>query len=306
MPILEQFGQELSRYTYKVKDRRVAIVGANGFIGRNLSSTLDSIGFSTVRLGSSDSHLIQDKEYWSENSVDSIFWLASKITPSIAESNSELVEKEIVEFSSFLKAAEQGTEQVVFASSGGTVYSGQDCPFTEESPALGINAYGRAKVAMEELAVKSPLQTVNLRIANAYGAGQRIDRGQGVVATWMNSIANADPINVYGSLSVTRDFVHIEDVVSALVKVASAEIAIETINIGSGRATSLNEIISELREISGQELIINERPSRGVDRDSSWLEISKAKEFLQWSPQISLHEGLVMTYESLIHDRKGE
>ncbi len=287
-------------------DRRVAIVGAHGFIGRNLASTLDSLDFSTVRLGSSDSHLIQSKEYWSENSVDSIFWLASKITPSLAESNSELVEKEIAEFSSFLKAAEQGTEKVVFASSGGTVYSGQDCPFTEESPALGVNAYGRAKVAMEELATQSQIQSVNLRIANAYGTGQRIDRGQGVIATWMNSIVNKHPITAYGSLSVTRDFVHIEDVVSALVKVATNEIVFDTLNIGSGRATSLNEIVSELREISGQELIINELPSRGVDRDSSWLEISKAKQFLRWSPQISLREGLVMTYESLIHDRKGE
>lgn len=284
----------------------MAIVGAQGFIGRNLATTLDSRGIQTLKLGSANANLIQSQAFWIENPVDSIIWLASRITPSIAETDSALVEKEIADFSSFLKAAEQGTKQVVFASSGGTVYSGQDCPFTEESPALGINAYGRAKVAMEKLATDSPLQTINLRIANAYGAGQRIDRGQGVIATWMNSIVHKEPINAYGSLSVTRDFVYIDDVVTALVNAAFNESAVGRVNIGSGKATPLTEIISELREISGQELIINELPSRGIDRESSWLEISKAKEYLHWIPQTSLHEGLVMTWESLIRDRQGE
>lgn len=284
----------------------MAIVGAQGFIGRNLATTLDSLGIQTLKLGSANAIQIQSKEFWRENPVDSIIWLASRITPSIAESDSALVEKEIADFSSFLKAAEQSTEQIVFASSGGTVYSGQDCPFTEESPALGINAYGRAKVAMEELATDSPLQNINLRIANAYGAGQRIDRGQGVIATWMNAIVNQKPINAYGSLSVTRDFVYIDDVVAALVNAAANESTVEIINIGSGRATPLTEIISELREISGQDLIIDELPSRGMDRESSWLEISKAKEHLHWFPQTSLHEGLVLTWKSLVRDRKGE
>lgn len=276
--------------------KRVAVVGAHGFIGRNLVTRLDSLGFSTVKLGSSDTNLIQSEEFWRDNSVNSIIWLASRITPSIAESNSVLVDKEIAEFSSFLKAAEQGTEQVVFASSGGTVYSGQDCPFTEESPALGINAYGRAKVAMEDLAHKSKLQNVNLRIANAYGSGQRIDRGQGVIATWLNSIINREPISVFGSLSVTRDFVHIDDVVSALVKVIDSESTAETVNIGSGRPTSLDEVLNELQEISGQKIVINELPNRGIDRESSWLDINLARNTLQWSPEISLHEGLTLTW----------
>ena len=288
-----------SRYTRRVIGRRIAVVGAGGFIGRHLVSRLESLGYSTLILGSADSDTIQSNHFWSDNPVEAIVWLASKITPTIAESDPQLVEMEIAEFSSFLRSAEQGRQKIIFASSGGTVYSGQDCPFNEESPARGVNAYGRAKVQMEMLANQSLLENVNLRIANAYGPGQRIDRGQGVIASWANSVLNEMPIKVFGSLSVSRDFVYIDDVVTAIVNVISAELSEETLNIGSGKATSLNEILDELEKVSRRRIAIQELARRGVDRESMWLDISKAKKLIHWEPKVGFSQGIEMTWNSL-------
>jgi UDP-glucose 4-epimerase len=135
-----------------------------------------------------------------------------------------------------------------------------------------------------------------LRISNAYGFGQRLDRGQGVISAWINEILNDKPISVFGSLENTRDFIYIEDVVSAIITVIESSDSTGIFNIGSGLGVELSTVIQELRVISGEEFSVREFPGRTVDRKAIWLDIGKAKQNLGWMPKTSLRQGLEKTW----------
>jgi len=282
-----------------VDKQRVAVAGAHGFIGKAVSGLLDESGFTVVKIGSDSSHQLQKSNYWDDLDVDSVVWLASRITPSIAESNPEVVDRELNEFAGFLQACEESVSKIVFASSGGTAYSGDDAPFHEDSEAYGVNAYGRAKISMEKMLFEADVQSVSLRVSNAYGPGQRIDRGQGVIASWMHSIISTNSINVYGSTDAIRDFVYIDDLAFAVKTAVRTSDCSQVINIGSGSGTSLSQVIELLRSVTDRNFDLHLEESRGVDRPKFWLDTSRATNELGWLPKVDLHTGLKTSWDSL-------
>ena len=279
--------------------QRVAVVGAHGFIGKAVSGLLDKSEITVVKIGSDSAHQLQKSGYWDDLAVDSVVWLASRITPSIAESNPDVVDRELNDFAGFLQACEKTVLKIVFASSGGTAYSGDNAPFREDSEAFGVNAYGRAKISMEAMLSASNIQSVSLRISNAYGPGQRIDRGQGVIASWMHSIVSDNSINVYGSTDAVRDFVYIEDLAVAIKAAVLADNCSSVINIGSGSGTSLSQVIELLRSVTERNFELHLENSRGMDRPKFWLDTSRATNELSWQPMVDLRTGLKTSWDSL-------
>jgi UDP-glucose 4-epimerase len=275
---------------------RVAIVGAAGFIGRFTANGAVESSFDTQLLTSKNANQFTKPAFWKSFSPTHVVWLASKVTPSVAHGNDDLVQREILEFKSALTALQEISPQVIFASSGGTVYTGESLPYSEGDEAHGANEYGKLKLLMEEALSASGIPHTILRISNAYGFGQRFDRGQGVISVWINEILNNQPISVFGSLQNVRDFIYIDDVVSAIIATIETSDSQGVFNIGSGNGVELNNIIEELKVISEKDFDVNESAGRSVDRKAIWLDIAKAKEVLKWSPKVSLHEGLERTW----------
>ncbi len=282
------------------------VVGSNGFIGRKTVIKLENLGHKVTCITSENRDLLASRSFWSELNPNQVVWLASKITPSVAHNNPDLVREELDEFLRFVDALSGISSHVIYASSGGTVYTDTELPFSESSQVSGANEYGKSKLAMEQVLINSEIRSTILRISNAYGPGQRLNRGQGVIGTWLSQVLDGNPISVFGSLDNVRDFVFIDDVVSAVISGINHSAKSDVYNIGSGVGLTLNELIQQIRTVTGVDFAINQLDGRSVDRTSIWLNIDKAKAELNWKPLVSLEDGLKLSWNSLIRGRKGE
>ncbi len=276
---------------------QIAIVGATGFIGHALQERLSDEG--NVVLGySTQNPVTASFQSTSELAAAStVFWLASSINPSRAENNSQLVNQELELWSSFLEflMALNPKCHVVFASSGGASYSGNNSPFSEISEANGVNTYGKTKIAMEDALIASAIPATILRISNVYGPGQRTGTGQGVIANWISDVIEGNPIHVFGSLDIVRDFVFIEDVVDALQACLNHPDGLGIVNIGSGAPVSLLQVVETIEKFLDSRVELVHEPTRTIDRPAVWLDVSRAKSVLYWESKTDLASGIQLT-----------
>ena len=194
----------------------------------------------------------------------------------------------------------------VFASSGGTVYGRlRRVPAREDDALAPITAYGVSKVAVEfYLNLYRTLHGLDCRVArlaNPFGAGQDVSRGQGAVTAFLDHALRREPIVVWGDGEVVRDYVHILDAVAGLVALALAPPLEERwiFNVGSGRGVSLNGVLAELELRLGRPLEVRRVAGRPFDVPTSVLDVSRAREVLGWGPKLSFGAGVTRTLADL-------
>ena len=196
-----------------------------------------------------------------------------------------------------LQAAGDGTP-VVFASTGGAIYGECTRPAREDDPRLPLSPYGTAKLAAEEyLAAWNRLhgtRHTSLRFANVYGPRQEADLEGGVVAIFLETMAAGKASAIYGDGLQTRDFVHVADVVAAMLEAPGAG---GVFNVGSGVETTVAELHERCRAVSGDDQPPRMEQAREGDLLHSVLDVSLAERELGWRPQISLDEGLRRTWD---------
>jgi UDP-glucose 4-epimerase len=199
-----------------------------------------------------------------------------------------------------------GVKKVIFASSGGTVY-GVPCqtPITEAHPTDPTCSYGITKLAIEKyLQLFSTLHGLNfaaLRLANPYGPRQRLHSSQGAVAVFMGKVLRQEPIEIWGDGSVVRDYVHIHDVVDALLLAAETSVN-GVFNIGSGQGRSLNELLNVIERVTGMTATRSYFPPRAFDVPVSVLDIDRAARLLRWAPKVTFEEGMKTFHDWLKAD----
>jgi UDP-glucose 4-epimerase len=188
--------------------------------------------------------------------------------------------------------------QVVFASSGGAGYGECPEPATEEAPFLPLSPYGIAKKCGEEyLAGWNRIhgtQHVSLRFANVYGERQDAGLEGGVVAIFLERQARGDATVIFGDGEQSRDFVYVGDVVDALL--ATVGKSGGPFNIGTGVATSINELHAACRRVSGVDEEPRYEEARLGDVLKSVIDPARAGRELGWSARVSLDEGLARTW----------
>lgn len=177
----------------------------------------------------------------------------------------------------------------------------QEPPYAELSPLKPIGRFGATKIEVEQLLRETPgIESVAMRISNAYGPGQPTGTGLGVIAHWLAAAAEGEPLRIFGSPETTRDFIYIDDVCDAFLRVISSEAPPSIVNIGSGTPTTLAEVAEIITDVVDEVGIVHE-PDRGFDVSRSWLDIRRAKEMLGWEPTAPLREGITRTWE---HNRQ--
>lgn len=191
-----------------------------------------------------------------------------------------------------------GVKRVVFASSA-TVYGPQSSqPVGEDARPRPQVPYAVSKLAAEHyifaLGALNGIETVALRIFNAYGPGQRLPPVHApVIPLFLKNILTGASLVIQGSGDQTRDFVYIDDVVAALAAAATApDVNGAIINIGSGVETSIRELIAAMGEATGRQphVIVNAQLSGGIDRLVADLRLAQEK--LGYRPQVALRTGL--------------
>ena len=190
-----------------------------------------------------------------------------------------------------------------YLSSGGTVYGHSTTPLIrEDHPTDPITAYGVLKLAGEKFAGlyarQSGTPTRILRCANVYGEGQRTDRGQGVVGTFLSALRQGAPVTLYGGGAMVRDFVHVNDVAAAVTRLRPAppltDEGFGIVNVGSGLGVSVSELLSIMQEAVGVKATVRHMPSRPFDVERNVLDISRLRSLTELVP-IGLRDGLGLT-----------
>jgi UDP-glucose 4-epimerase len=198
-----------------------------------------------------------------------------------------------------LQAALEHGAKVVFSSTGGAIYGECDRPATEDAPRRPIAPYGTAKLAAEEyLATYNRLHGtghVSLRYGNVYGPRQDPHGEAGVVAIYFNRLREGEQPKVFGDGSATRDYVYVADVVRATLAAAESDGGV--FNVGTGRETSVVELLELCQRIAGTSLEPEFVLPRSGELQRSVLDPSRAVDELGWRPEKSLEDGLGETWE---------
>lgn len=283
----------------------IALVGAGGFLGGAIHSTLIAHGHRVTSYTRSEPVLVDGVLAPAAASADVVVWAAGGISPMIAEQHPELVQAELEYFRAVVEAVdmEGDPNRFVFLASGGTAYGAPDVPpYTESAGTNPSNRYGEFKIAQENILAGSGLAGTSLRIANAYGPGQRGARGQGVLAIWMQAILAGEPVRIHGSGAVARDYVYVDDVAHAVERIVALGPDNDVVNVGSGTPTTLDDMLATLSAVVGPDRVVVERlPSRGVDSASTWLDVSLAERSIGWRATIPIIEGVARMWHWTSH-----
>jgi UDP-glucose 4-epimerase len=202
-----------------------------------------------------------------------------------------------------LEAALKVGARVVNSSTGGAIYGeGRIIPAPEDHPAEPEAPYGQSKFAAEgylELYRRlHGLSTISLRYGNVYGPRQDPLGEAGVIAIFCGKLIDGQKPTVFGDGLQTRDYVYVGDVVAANLAAAESE-ATGPFNIGTGRQTTVLDLVEALGEISGRDFEPEFAPERPGEVHHIALDYTRAREQLGFEPKIGLREGLALTLQSV-------
>jgi UDP-glucose 4-epimerase len=196
-----------------------------------------------------------------------------------------------------------GVRRVVFASSGALYGEQAHQPVHERLAPNPNSPYGVSKIAAEHyvstLGTLYDIETVSLRVFNAYGPGQDLPPSYPpVIPQLLRQTQTGGSVVIFGDGTQSRDFVFVDDVVDALVAASTATaVNRAVINIGSGQEISINELANSVARITGRRLGVlhNHTQSGGVSRLVA--DVSLAWQLLGWTPCTELEAGLRLTLE---------
>lgn len=296
---------------------KIAVTGGAGFIGSNLcqelskehevvvvdnlssgkAENLEGLDVSLLEGSITDLELLKKAFF----GADWIFHEAAIV--SVQKSVDDPMPTNEVNIEGTLKvltaARDCGAKKLVFASSAAVYGFNPKSPKREDMIPEPASPYAISKIAGEyycrAFSELYGLKTVCLRYFNVYGPKQDpSSEYSAAIPKFASKLLQNKPPVIYGDGGQTRDFVFVGDVVKA--NILAAEKDVEGVfNVASGRATSVNDIVERIKEISGTSLsAIHEEPRKGDIRDSL-ADISRAEEMLGYSPDYNLEKGLKET-----------
>lgn len=287
--------------------KSVAILGA-GFIGKNLINhclrhqcqvNVLSRGKSTVDGVKWIQSPLCDKNALNEaiKGVDAVFHLISSTVPGDQANISEELFCNLSEMIQLLDLCVQNKiKRIVFVSSSSIYGPQKQLPVVEDVIPNPISAHGIQKLALEYYLklynYDHGLDCKIIRLSNPYGPGQNLLGRQGFISIVLGNILNNLPIQIRGNGKIIRDFIFIEDVVGACFSLGKINTEYSVFNIGSGVGYSLNDVIDILRSILNFSVPVIYTEYRSADIPESVLSISRAQQVFNFSPKVSLEEGL--------------
>jgi UDP-glucose 4-epimerase len=303
------------------------VVGGTGFIGRRLVPALIARG-DTVRvmsrrpatagaLPNSPFLHVSVADYGDVGAlhdaldgVDTVFHLASSTQPKSSNDDMEgdIRSNLIPTVGLMNEVVRKGKARIVFVSSGGTVYGiPNQTPIAESHPLNPLCSYGIVKLAIEKyLHMFETLKGLDyrvLRVSNPFGPSQHLNPAQGVVGNFIHQLSVGRRLSVWGDGSIVRDFVYIDDVVSALMLAGRHSGEGRVFNISSGKGYRLIDVIEIIGSALGKRPEVDFAASRSFDIPVNVLDTGAAHRDLGWRPEITFEEGVRMTVESLQYEK---
>jgi nucleoside-diphosphate-sugar epimerase len=202
-----------------------------------------------------------------------------------------------------LAARDADVRRVIFSSSSSTYGASEQLPKREDMAALPISPYAVGKLAAEgycrAFSEVYDLETVCLRYFNVFGPRQDpLSQYAAVIPNFITSFLRNEPTTVFGDGEQTRDFTYVDNVVQAnLLAAEAAQASGRIYNIAVGERISLNQIIDQLRRLTGLDIDPVYVPERPGDVRHSLADISRAARELGYEPQVRFDAGLGRTLQ---------
>jgi UDP-glucose 4-epimerase len=307
---------------------RVLITGGAGFIGAALANRLVAEGHH-VRvlddLSAGDPSRLDRRVVFTRGDVrdvpklwtllqgiSCVFHLAARVSvPESVLYPREYNEVNVGGTVSLIQAArDAGVGRVVFASSG-AVYGDQESqPVAETAWPHPRSPYAVSKLASEQyvdtLGQLYRIETVSLRIFNAYGPGQFVPASHApVIPFFLKQALSGGSVIVFGPGQQTRDFVYIDDVVDALAAASeAADVNRRVVNVGSGEETSVSRLVDRIAHVIGREVhsLHSQADTGGVSRLVA--DLTLAKSLLGYAPKVDIEAGLRLMLANDLHLRE--
>ncbi|MDG5786693.1 SDR family NAD(P)-dependent oxidoreductase [Evansella sp. AB-P1] len=197
-----------------------------------------------------------------------------------------------------------GVKNFVYASSAAVYGHTETLPIQEETPASPLSPYGVSKYAGEEyVKAYGRLYGMNvsaLRFANVYGPRQTASTEAGVITIFIEQLLRKEQPVIYGDGEQTRDFIYVDDVVSAVISCLindGPSTHNPAFNVSTGEETSINQLLTVLCDVFNIDFNPNYEAERPGDIKYSYLSNEKLTSKYQWSPKTQLGEGLKNTVD---------
>lgn len=304
---------------------RILITGGAGFVGSNLIArlrargrddaitVLDSevVGNRAVLEGFDCRFVhgdIRDPAAVAEAivGVEAVIHLAAdtRVIPSIADPIFNMA----VNVAGTLNVLEamrvNGVARLVNASTGGAIVGAAEPPVDETMVPSPASPYGASKLAVEGYASaygeSYGMRCASLRFSNVYGP-RSFHKGS-VVAAFMKNILNRRPLDIYGDGTQTRDYVYVDDLCDGVIAALGSD-ATGPIQLGTGKPTSINELVALLREATGDDVPVAYHAFRAGEILNTWCRIDRARELIGYAPDTALIEGLRRTWRWFREER---
>src|SRR6266850_4717836 len=207
-------------------------------------------------------------------------------------------------FSLLLAARDQKVRRLVYAASSSAYGDQPELPKREDMRPDPLSPYAVAKLVGEYYCQAFTrvygLETVALRYFNVFGPRQDpSSQYSGVISRFIDSLIGGRQPVIFGDGEQSRDFTYIENVVQANLRAAETQKGVgQVINIGNGERTTLNELLRELKELTGKpDAVAEYREPRAGDVKHSLADITRARDLLGFQPQVDLQTGLRHTID---------
>lgn len=295
----------------------VAVIGANGFIGKHLIAKLSTLPHVTVHaFDISDKSAFDSKVIYKKNDlsnmqqvlldfaeIDVVYFLASATIPLTSWENPIIeMEKNLIPFINFgSTVAKLKVKKIAFLSSAGTIYGTTTKKVNETSNKNPFSPYGITKLAMENFLLYFKTRyNINFdvyRISNVYGEGQNTSKGLGLINTLLERIITDGKIKVYGNGETLRNYIYVKDVAELLSLSLTASVeSSSTYNISSNDSLTINQIVDIIKKTVEENFEIIKEESRQSDNSAIDLDnssILKAVPSFKFTP---IEKGISQTY----------
>ena len=308
-----------------MKNKSIALIGGTGFIGTNFiykyQSTFRSIiciandqqRFNShkfaenvlfVKASSTKEELIS---FLKAHEVEFLIDLAYSTVPktSFEDPLNDIISNLHANVNTFEWVKQLDLKKIIWVSTGGAIYGQTESLLIDEfHPVNPISPYGITKLAIEKYAYMYHkifnLPIVCLRPSNVFGPHQIPYRGQGFIATAIASIMEGKTITVFGSKGSVRDYLYIEDLITAIYLCLTLSKNGEVYNIGTGIGMNNLDILNNLSEKAlsiGKEVKIIIKDSRPFDVDYNVLDSSKFIRQASWDVKNNFSDSLAKTWQ---------
>ncbi len=293
---------------------KVAVFGASGFVGINVVESLTKAGLdiiaSDVRVTSAMKAEFRKADLLDYNQVelvvkdaDVVIHLAASPLPFSLEKPMLNARINIEGSLNILDAARTyGIKKVIFSSASSIVGDVKYNPVDELHPCTPKTPYGVAKFAMEHyLRVYQELYNLDylvFRFFNVYGPWQ-YPESKAVIPMVYDKLRKEGSFNVFGDGSQTRDFIYVGDIADYFVEAAKNNVRNEVVNMGTGKGTTIKEIVEIAGELLSVNPTINYLPARPGEISNFEADTTKIRSLFGKAPDTPLKCGLEYTFNWL-------